>query len=893
MKGRIFTAEKEENAELSPWSKQARTAVIDTTDLSAFSALSSFSAVKILDCDLCLTLGYRTMIRAFACFAALVLGGSLASGASPSLGGVAPLGAQRGTEAIVTFGGARLADAQEVLFYYPGIAVKKLEVVNDTQVKVTFTITADCRLGEHLLRLRTAGGISEARTFWVGALPDVAEKEPNSEFEQAQAVPLNSTVHGSIGGEDVDYFVVEVKKGQRISAEIEGMRLAVGMWDPYIAILNDKRFEVVSSDDTALCGQDGRCSILAPADGKYTVMVREASYGGGASYRLHIGTFALPTAVIPAGGKPGEEIEFRFLGDPSGEIKQKIKLPAVADPNFRLHCQTPDGISPTGFKVRIVDVPNAIEVANANAPATALVGAAPGAFNGAISAAGETDYFKFAGKKGQVFDIHCYARRLGSPLDPVMHLNNWASNAMGAYIVGNDDSAGPDSYFRFSVGADGEYMLSLHDHLKKGGPDYFYRIEVTAVVPTTATGIPKVDGNNVSNQDRQTISIPKGGRVASLVNVQRAEWGGPATLAFPGLPAGATVAVDPVDPGLGTVPVVFEAKADAPNAGALLDFAANPTDVNVKALSSVNFDVNFNIGLNNTPFHRHYTNRIAVAVTEAAPYSIDVIEPKAAVPQNGSINLRIVAKRAAGFTGPITVYPLFTPSGMGIAGSAVIPANALETTLFVNAAPNAGVRKWKTAVIAVADAGKGPVWTSSQLFTLEVGPPLIAYAQERAAVEQGQPTTVFGKVTVNTPFVGEGIVKLIGLPVKALAPDLKLTKDSKDATFAVTTDKTTPAGKHGIFVQLIVTINGEVISQSLGGGELRVDVPLPPKVVAVAPPVPAPMAVKPVTPPPVVPAPVVAKRLTRLEQLRLEQEEREKAAKAGTPVATKKEEPKK
>ena len=831
------------------------------------------------------------MIRAFSALIALVLGGSLAQAASPSLGGISPLGAQRGTEAVVLFNGARLADAQEVLIYYPGVTVKKLEVVNDAQVKVTLTIAPDCRLGEHLFRIRTASGLSDARTFWIGALPSADEKEPNSEFEQGQPVAFNSTIHGSVGGEDVDYFVVEVKKGQRISAEIEGMRLAVGMWDPYIAILNDKRFEIVSSDDTALGGQDGRCSTIAPADGKYTIVVREAAYGGGSSYRLHIGNFPLPTAVIPAGGKPGEEIEFRFLGDPTGEIKQKIKLPAVADANFRLHCQTADGISPTGFKARVADVPNAIEVANANTPATALVGAAPGAFNGTILTANETDYFKFAGKKGQVFDIHCYARRLGSALDPVMHLNAWVNNAMGAYIVGNDDSAGPDSFFRVTLPQDGEYMLSLHDHLKKGGPDYFYRIEVAAVVASTSVGIPKVDGNNVSNQERQTISIPKGGRVATLLNVQRAEWGGPATLAFPGIPAGTTVAVDPVDPGLGTVPVVFEAKADAPNAGALLDFAANPTDVNVKAMSSVNFDVNYNIGLNNTPFHRHYTNRIAVAVTEAAPYSIDVIEPKAAVPQNGSINLKIVAKRAAGFTGPITVYPLFTPSGMGIAGSAVIPAGALETTLFVNAAPNAGLRKWKTAVIAIADAGKGPVWTSSQLFTLEVGPPLIVYAQERAAVEQGQPTTVFGKVTVSTPFVGEGVVKLVGLPVKAVAPDIKLTKDSKDATFAVTTDKTTPAGKHGIFVQFIVTINGEVVAQSVGGGELRVDVPLPPKVVAVAPPVPAPMTA-PVTPPPM-PVKPPEKRLTRLEQLRLEQDEREKAAKAGTPVPPKKEEVKK
>ena len=160
------------------------------------------------------------MIRAFPALIALVFGGSLVQAASPSLGGISPLGGQRGTDAVVTFNGVRLADAQEVLIYYPGVTVKKLEVVNDAQVKVTFTIAADCKLGEHLFRMRTAGGISEARTFWVGALPSVDEKEPNSEFEQGQPIPFNSTVHGSIAGEDVDYFVVEVKKGQRISAEI-------------------------------------------------------------------------------------------------------------------------------------------------------------------------------------------------------------------------------------------------------------------------------------------------------------------------------------------------------------------------------------------------------------------------------------------------------------------------------------------------------------------------------------------------------------------------------------------------------------------------------------------------------------------------------------------------
>ena len=114
--------------------------------------------------------------------------------ASPSLGGITPRGGQRGTEMVLIFSGARLSDAKEILFYTPGFTVSKLEVVNDGQVKATVKIAADCPPGEHSVRLRTKSGISELRTIWVGALPIVAEKEPNSEFDKPQKIPLNVTV---------------------------------------------------------------------------------------------------------------------------------------------------------------------------------------------------------------------------------------------------------------------------------------------------------------------------------------------------------------------------------------------------------------------------------------------------------------------------------------------------------------------------------------------------------------------------------------------------------------------------------------------------------------------------------------------------------------------------
>lgn len=821
--------------------------------------------------------------RAFLALALLTFGGGQAPAASPSLGAIQPRGAQRGTEAVLTFTGARLADAQEVLVYYPGIRVTKLEVVNDGTLKVTVAIAPDCRLGEHAFRVRTATGVSDLRTFWVGALPVVDEKEPNSDFDKPQPIPLNVTVHGVVDNEDQDYFVVECRKGQRLSVEVEGMRLGTTFFDPYVAILDAKRFELATSDDSPLTRQDGGCSVVIPEDGRYVVLVRESAYGGNGAcqYRLHVGTFPRPTAVLPAGGKPGEEVEVTFLGDPTGPITQKVRLPADdAHGQWRLHCQTPEGVSPTGFPFRLSDLPNVLESPGNTTPAAAAPGPgaaappAPVAFNGILATPGEVDYFKFTAKKGQVLDIHCYARRLGSPLDPVL----FVGNASGAAITGNDDAVGPDSYIRVTIPEDGTYTLWVHDHLRKGGPDSFYRIEVTPVAPSVTTLIPRVDGNNPANQDRQTIAVPRGGRYACLVVANRADFGGPLAVGLGQVPAGVRLTADVMDPGLNLVPVVFEAAPDAPLGGWLTALTATPTDPNVKAPARTALEAVFTVGPGNTIFARHLTDRVAVAVTEPAPYRIEVVEPKVPIVQNGVYNLKVIAHRAEGFKGPITVFPLWTPPGLGIQGSATIPEGANECLLPMNAAPNAAVRKWKTVVHAVADAGKGPVWTASQLFTLEVAPPLVTLAMDRPAVEQGKSTELVCKVTVNTPFEGTGKVTLYGLPAKVTSQVLDVTKDTKELVFPIHTEKDAPAGKHGgIFAQVVIETNGERITGNTGGTELRIDVPLPPKTNAPPPPMPPP------TPQPM-PNQPPPRRLSRLEQLRLEQQEREKAA-ASPPAA--------
>src|SRR5205807_9773877 len=195
----------------------------------------------------------------------------------------------------------------------------------------------------------------------------------NSDFNTPQKIPLNVTVEGVVDYEDVDYFAVECKKGQRLSVEIEAMRLANTLFDPYIAILDSKRFELAASDDSPLLGQDGVCSVIIPADGAYVVQVRESAYGGNGAcnYRLHVGTFPRPTAVVPAGGKLGEEVEVTFLGDPAGPFKQKVKLPATAEAKFGLFPQDAGGVCPSPVPFRLSEFGNVVEADGADTPPTA------------------------------------------------------------------------------------------------------------------------------------------------------------------------------------------------------------------------------------------------------------------------------------------------------------------------------------------------------------------------------------------------------------------------------------------------------------------------------------------------------------------------------------------
>jgi hypothetical protein len=800
--------------------------------------------------------------------AALAFGMSLFA-AYPTFTSTKPNGGQRGTEVKLTLAGSQLADFESLIFFSPGFTQKSVEKVENGKVELTIAIAPDVPPGNHLMRIRTKTGISHPRQFFVGIFPNVEEKEPNSDFETPQVIQTNQTVEGVVLTEDVDYFRISAKKGQRISVEVDGLRLGYTVFDPFLAIIDKNRFEKVISDDTILHRQDGYCSYVAEEDGDYTVMIRESSYRGSTNsfYRLHVGGFRRPDVVYPAGGKIGSKTKVRFI-ERDGSFEEEAQLPAEIDPGYMIYSQTQEP-APSGNPFRLVNFDNVLEAEPNEDQAKATVAAtgSPIALNGIIEKPGDVDYFKLPLKKGMTLEVQAFAQSLGSPLDSVVNIYN----EKGGSLSGNDDGGGRrrlDSKFKVGIPADGNYFVRVADHLERGGPNYVYRLELIAAEPEVFFASPQFTVNDTHY--RQFIAVPKGGRYATLVNVSRVNVSGDYKFEAPNLPQGVKLLTDVAPKDLGSMPLLFEAAADAPLGHQVVPVKLNPVDPANKVVGKLRqeFDVVRN---GNVVYYTEVEDRLPVGVVEEAPYSLEILKPAVPLVNNGILELKVVAKRKEGFTKPIRVFMIWKPNGISSLGEQTIAEGQNECTFQLDANAAAPAGTWNFTVMGEADAGGGRIYNASPFQQVVTAPAyLTAPAIPLVAVEQGKEAVMVAKLEHLLPFEGEANAQVLGVPDTIPIEAAKITKDTKEVTFKVKTDAKSPIGKQAnLFVRVDVPVKGTnttTIHRIALGSILRIDAPrkvvTPPATPVVAANKPKEEA-KPAAPP----APKV---LSRLEQLRLE-----------------------
>ena len=776
--------------------------------------------------------------------------------ATPSLKYVMPAGAQRGQEVEVTFAGSNMQEIQDIVFYNKGLELVKIIKKEGNKVKALVRIHKDCKLGPHLVRMFGKDQFSNARFFSVGQFPERSEKENNGDRESAEEVTKNITVNGVLQREDIDYFKIKLKKGETLNLEVEAQRLGYGFFDPHISLIDEEGFLIKDVDDSVLLKQDPILTYKAEKEGTYFIAVRSSDYQGhgNARYRLHVGDFPRPYAVYPAGGKPGAEKELTVIFDNGETIKQKVKFPNSGD-IFEFFPQVNGKSSPSFIPLQISNLnsymekqPNNEKKEIKDSPQMPVV------FDGIIEKKDDVDWFSFTAKKGTDISVKVDARSLRSPLDSLLEVYN----EKGKLIRRQDDSPGPDATINFKADKDGPYFIRIHDHLKNGGPDYTYRISVIERPRTVSLDRPSQDGRQ-RDERGQALTIAKGTKRFCLLNVKRDRVSGSDTITFENLPAGVSAKVLTYKKNAGSVPVILEAKENVKEHF----FFAEPK-IKVESGQTGGFTqflpINYSGGGNGGTYIMHKLNKMTLGVADKVPYKIRIEKNPLPLPKYGYHDITVHIDREKGFDAEVEVRLAYRQDGLSGIDRIKVKKDQKSVTYRVNAAGNAPDGQWPVVFTAKA-SHKGRSYDICDEYTLNIIPNFISAKMDLQSFRQGDKgATVEVKLEHLNAFDGKAKVKMNGLTSGLKTNEVTIDKNSKSVVFSLDVDPKTRRGTHkNMFITVQVPYAGKTLAQNLyTGGQIRIDPALQNK-------------------------PAVAKKdnskkperkLSRLEQLRLEKQQR-------------------
>lgn len=213
---------------------------------------------------------------------------------APELRSIFPAGGQRGTEFEVEVKGENLDDPDSLIFSHPGITGVTTESVPSPlsgkiwkdEGRYRVSIAADVPVGLHTVRMAGKYGVSAARAFAVGALPEIRELAAGAVFEK------NVIFNGRGQGREAATFLMHLKAGEKVEILCEAGAID-SMLEPALQINSPDGRNLA----TAVGGarkRTARLSFVADADGVYSLLVWDYVFRGGndCAFRLQWGNEA-------------------------------------------------------------------------------------------------------------------------------------------------------------------------------------------------------------------------------------------------------------------------------------------------------------------------------------------------------------------------------------------------------------------------------------------------------------------------------------------------------------------------------------------------------------------------------------------------------------------------
>lgn len=486
--------------------------------------------------------------------AILIVMGVLAGRADalpPVVDSIYPAGGQRGASVAVTAAGKLDPWPAQVWTDTPALRVE----VGKAAGVLTIHVAKDAAVGPHLLRLYNADGASSLRCFFVGDQREINEAEPNDEVAKANAVgEMPVTINGQLDKSgDVDAYAVPLQKGQCLVASVQGRRLGSAI-DPMLHLVDAAGTEVAYAQDGL--GLDPLLVFTARTAGMYVVRVSAFAFppvadvrlagGKDAAYRLSLTTGPFVRRTFPTGVRRGEKAVVRLVGWNLADDHAEVDATAIPVGDAQTFLLIPSGEA--RLPILVSDAPELTDTTATTRPAAVAL---PVNVGGTLTKPGDERPTWFVAKKGERYTFTARGGTIGSPLDPVLRIEDEAGKTLA---TSGDTAVGGDAKIDWTAPADGSFRATIRDLFGRGGPDFDYRLEVSR------PGQPSV----AATTDADAYALVPGKTAAVKVNVSRRNGHVAAFVAVAtGLPAGVTATSAEVPAKGGEVTLTLTAAADA------------------------------------------------------------------------------------------------------------------------------------------------------------------------------------------------------------------------------------------------------------------------------------------------------------------------------------------
>ena len=531
---------------------------------------------------------------------------------TPRLTTIFPPGGRLGTNVEVILAGDNLDEAVRLVFSNTNLTSKpKLDSKGKPEAN-KFVVTIPDTVSPGVCDARVAGrfGLSNARAFAIGDLPE--SQVPSMEFSAATSfeVPLNSVVNGRLSPVFPVWFKFKAKQGQRVIMDCQTVELDFRTED--VLVISD-----TSGRELARNHRGGPLDFTTPNDGEFRLKLHDSTFRGGEEYfyRLTISTRPWIDFIHPSSGLPASKSKYTVYGRnlPGGapakdlvlggklleKIEVEIELPsdvtsmqrggmsaliganeaALDVVEYRLN--GPQGVSnPTRFGVAAAPV--VAESLDAPPETQGLV--PPCEFSGRFRARGRPVILTFDAKKGDVWWLEVISQRLGTPTAPSMLVERITKkdkseesvslvsevNGTDANVGGQDfNTISRDPIYRFEAKEDGLYRLQVRDLFNRNPGDtrYPFRLIVRKETPdfrlVALAMQPPKPNENVRIASPLTPNLRRGEtQVIKVLALRRDGFNGEIRLTTEGLPDGVSCAGARIPEGKPSTLLAFTAKED-------------------------------------------------------------------------------------------------------------------------------------------------------------------------------------------------------------------------------------------------------------------------------------------------------------------------------------------